>query len=162
MRDRPVLRCSQVPRLGTGLATGSVHITLCAFGRSCLTPTFFRERADNSPHTGPFGAGKNVAQSADMPRPAAALSRSLLTRPSRSGGAGPAPACRHPPCPPPAAAAYNIWRGSPKSPRPPRMLAPSIPRGLRQLSECESKSAHGAGALSLTFRKTPAILRSVL
>ena len=46
-------------------------------------------------------------------------------------GAGGAPACRHPPCPPPAAAADNIWRGSPKSPHPPRMLAPSIPRGLR-------------------------------
>ena len=61
----------------------------CTYHTLCirsLTPTFFRERADNSPHTGPFGAGKNVAQSADMPRPAAALSRCLLTRPSRSGG----------------------------------------------------------------------------
>ncbi len=68
----------------------------------------------------------NVAQSADMPRPAAALSRSLRTRPSRSGGAGPAPVCRHPARQPPAAAFYNIWRGRPRNPRQPQNASHAV------------------------------------
>ena len=114
MQDRPVLRFSLRSEPGhRPCYRACTYHTLCI--RS-LTPTFFRERADNSPPTGPFGAGKNVAQSADMPRPAAALSRSLLTRPPRSGGAGTAPACRHPARQPPVAAASFIRRGRPQPP----------------------------------------------
>ena len=100
-----------VPSLCAGLATGSEHITLCAFGRRLPHLSFSRRCP---PLAGTPRHGINVAQSADMLSPAAALSRGLLTRPPRSGGAGPAPACRHPPCPP--TAAYNIWRGSPNPP----------------------------------------------
>ena len=70
----------------------------------------------------------NVAQSADMPRPAAALSRSLRTRPSRSGG-GQAPrqfaGIPHASRPLPPFIIYGVeGPGTPANPKTPATLWP--------------------------------------
>ena len=135
MGDRPELRCSVLAARTCASGhrpcfRGRAYHTLCI--RSFVPHShIFPDRADNSPHTGPFGAGKNVAQSADMPRPAAAPSRSLLTRPfalGRGRHRASLQASRHASRPLPPFIIYGVEC---PSPHPPRMLAPSIPRGLR-------------------------------
>jgi hypothetical protein len=89
-------------------------------------------RADNSPLGGTLRHGIYVTQYGVVCRPAAALSRCVLSRPPRSVGARTAPACRHPTRQP--AAPLEIKSAGSAAPRPPPTplrLAPSIPRGRR-------------------------------